>query len=477
MKKPPGDGTGPTIRADFKENLVGRVPSRGEQDVVEQAAKMKTVSLVASLSRKAGGLFESVRRLHQCLAEIPTVNVSILGLEDEFSAADRPAWEPLHVESLRIIGPAQFGYSPGLGKKLTNFDADVVHVHGVWMYPSVAALNWHRNTLRPYLISAHGMLDPWAIRNSAWKKRLAKLLYEEEHLRNSACLRALCQSEADSIRTLGLRNPICIIPNGIDLPVVGLRDDRATGPQDHPVSGQWSVVSGLKAEGRRVLLYLGRLHPKKGLVNLIEAWAQIQRSEVRGQRSEGWLLAIAGWDQGGHEAELKRLCGELGVPFADVRDRNSEIKGQVSNVGNHGPNMTSDVRRLTSVLFLGPQFGEAKADCYANCDAFILPSFSEGLPMVVLEAWAYGKPVLMTPQCNLPEGFASNAAIHIEPTVESISEGLRSLLRAPASTLDSLGKNGRALVATRFTWPKIATEMKSVYDWVLGGGPKPACVI
>ena len=97
--------------------------------------------------------------------------------------------------------------------------------------------------------------------------------------------------------------------------------------------------------------------------------------------------------------------------------------------------------------------------------------------MVILEAWAYGKPVVMTPECNLPEGFAANAAIRIEPTVESITNGLRALLRAPSSTLDSLGVSGRDLVASRFTWPRIAAEMKSVYDWVLGGGPKPACVV
>jgi len=204
---------------------------------------------------------------------------------------------------------------------------------------------------------------------------------------------------------------------------------------------------------------------------------KVQRAGSTVQKSEEWILAIAGWDQGGHEMELKRLCSELGVSFADVRDQKSEIKSQCSSVGSYGSNLTSDLRLLTSVLFLGPQFGDAKAACYRNCDAFILPSFSEGLPMVILEAWAYGKPVLMTPECNLPEGFAANAAIRIEPTVESIANGLRSLLLAPSSTLDSFGASGRDLVASRFTWPKIAREMKSVYDWVLGGGPKPESVI
>ena len=138
--------------------------------------------------------------------------------------------------------------------------------------------------------------------------------------------------------------------------------------------------------------------------------------------------------------------------------------------------LSEDCRIEDSAVFLGPKFGEDKAACYRDCDAFILPSLSEGLPMVVLEAWAYGKPVLMTPECNLPDGFAVNAAIRIEPSAESIAQGLQEMFRTPHSALRIMGDNGRALVAERFAWPKIAAEMKSVYEWVLGGGPKPGCV-
>ena len=96
--------------------------------------------------------------------------------------------------------------------------------------------------------------------------------------------------------------------------------------------------------------------------------------------------------------------------------------------------------------------------------------------MVILEAWAYGKPVLMTTECNLPQGFTANAAIRIEPNIQSIVQGLEDLFRHPSSALRTLGDNGRALVADKFTWPKIANDLKAVYDWVLGGGAKPSCV-
>ena len=97
--------------------------------------------------------------------------------------------------------------------------------------------------------------------------------------------------------------------------------------------------------------------------------------------------------------------------------------------------------------------------------------------MVVLEAWAYGKPVLMTPECNLPEGFSASAALRIEPSAESIAQALGDVFRAPPSALRAIGERGRELVRDRFTWPKVAAEMKAVYDWVLGGGQKPGSVL
>jgi Glycosyltransferase len=157
-----------------------------------------------------------------------------------------------------------------------------------------------------------------------WKKRIAALLYENQHLRGAACLRALSEAEAQSIRSYGLRNPICVIPNGVDLP-----DLRESNAKTQPAN-------------RKTLLYLGRLHPKKNISNLIRAWNETFNS----QRGSGdrWVLAIAGWDQGGYESELKRIAAG------------------------------------TSVVFLGPQFGADKSECYRACDAFILPSLSEGLP-------------------------------------------------------------------------------------------------
>jgi len=246
---------------------------------------------------------------------------------------------------------------------------------------------------------------------------MASLLYENEHLRRAACLRALADAEAQSIRARGLRNPICVIPNGVDLP-------------DLPASNSKS-----QSANRKTLLYLGRFHPKKNLSNLIRAWNEIFNSQ-RGS-GERWILTIAGWDQGGYERELKRTAAGA------------------------------------SVAFLGSQFGAEKSECYRACDAFILPSLSEGLPMAVLEAWAHAKPVVMTPECNLPEGFEANAALRIGTTPEEIAAGLKQLTEMSDDDRRAMGARGRALVTRNFSWPRIGEQMRAVYDWIIGGGEKP----
>jgi glycosyltransferase involved in cell wall biosynthesis len=365
------------------------------------------------LTRSGGGVFTSVQRLAQVVAEKNEVHV--FGLEDPVAADDLPTWSPLHAAAFPVHGPRAFGYSPALSRALREAPLEIVHSHGLWMYPSIAA----RHSGKPCIISPHGMLDPWALALSRWKKKLAAAAFQDAHLREAACLHALCQSEADSIRAYGLRHPICVIPNGIDLPSPG--DEPASFENEIPPDG-------------KVLLYLGRLHPKKGLPNLIRAWPAI---------GDSWHLVIAGWDQGGHQDELKHLANEM---------------------------------RTSRVHFAGPQFGTAKAAAYRRADAFILPSLSEGLPMVILEAWAHGKPVLMTSECNLPEGFAARAAIQIEPDPDGITRGLRELTALSSLDRSEMGARGRRLAEERFAWRTIAENFHAVYQWTLRGGPMPACV-
>jgi len=410
--------------------------------------------LLDCASRNAGGLFESVRRIAQSFPQTQGTTM-VFSLEDEHAKEDAGHWQPLKLHLFERKWFPQWGYAPQLSEALLDANIEMLMTHGLWKYSSLASLRWHRRTRRPYIIHAHGMLDPWAVQNSKWRKRVAAMLYESVHLRGAACLRALCESEARAMRAYGLRNPICVIPNGIDLPDLGSIPN--------------SEFQFPNVDGRKILLYLGRLHPKKNLVALLHAWAAVQRDN---KGAKEWVLAIAGWDQNGYEAELHQQCSDLGLSFSlpSPPRPGRGTEGEVSS-SDH-----SSFAIRHSVAFLGPLFGEAKAAAYRNATAFVLPSLSEGLPMVVLEAWAFAKPVLMTPECNLPEGFQANAALRIGTDAPSIATGLRELMAMSDAQRIDMGAQGRALVSKKFLWPRIGEEMRSVCEWVMNGGTAPASV-
>jgi poly(glycerol-phosphate) alpha-glucosyltransferase len=394
---------------------------------------MKTLCIMDWVSRTNGGIFEAERRLQQLLNAKMGIGVDVIGLRDAMTDTDLAAWSPLTPTACKVRGPAGIGYAPEFAAELARRDADLAYIAGLWKYPMLATQRWSRAARKPVIIAPHGMLEPWAVRHSGLKKKLAGWLFQNEQLRGAACLRALCPPEVASFRTYGLKNPVCVVPNGVDLPP--LPETPPPRPARFPADG-------------KVLLYLGRIHDKKGLAPLLAAWAQTRDA------GKEWTLAIAGWDQGGHEAELKRQADQLGLAWSDPTRAAPDA----------------------SLHFLGPQFGADKDACFASCDAFVLPSFSEGLPMVVLEAWAQAKPVLMTPACNLPEGYSAGAALRIEPSSPSIADGLRTLYSMSPADLRTIGGKGRALAERQFDWRSVAAQMAAVYEWVLGTGPKPDCV-
>jgi poly(glycerol-phosphate) alpha-glucosyltransferase len=293
------------------------------------------------------------------------------------------------------------------------------------------------------------MLDAWALKNSALRKRLAWGAYQRRHLARAACIRALCGQEARSVRALGLKNPICVIPNGVDLPASDSNHGRLEDSDYLEGCDTRSASLASAIRGRRVLLYLGRLHPKKGLFELLRAWAMVPKRN-------DWLLVIAGWDQCGFEAKLKALASTLSLNWTEE---------------------PFELRSDVSLILAGPRFGTAKQNLLQACHACVLPSISEGLPMAVLEAWAHAKPVLMTAQCNLHQGFVAGAAIRIGPDALAIAAGLEELFRASDCTVTEFGTRGRRLVAERYAWPAVAGQLGAVYHWMLGTGSRPSCVL
>lgn len=374
--------------------------------------------LTNSISRMNGGIFDAMRNLTISISKEKRYLPQVFSASDAYTASDAAQWNNITTKAFQVRGPRIFGCAPGLATALEASDAEILHVHGIWMYPSVVALRWSHGK-RPYLVSPHGLLRPWALRNSRWKKRIAAMLYENMHLRRAACLHALTAAEAESFREYGLENPICVIPNG-------------TNPRHDTVRSE-------SRQGRSIL-YLGRFHPSKGLRSLIEAW----RAVCKEAEAAGWRLTLAGWDQNNHRAELEQLADQLQI--------------------------------RSSITFLGPQFDADKDRCLAAASAFILPSKSEGLPVSILEAWSWQIPVLMTHECNLPEGVEAGAAITMAPETDSIAAASRRLFSLTDAEREAMGLNGRNLVEKRFQWQRIGETMTEVYDWILGRGPRPECV-
>jgi poly(glycerol-phosphate) alpha-glucosyltransferase len=359
---------------------------------------MKVLALTTHLSERSGGIQSGVLPLYERLCA--------KGIEVVLVAADKPT-RPVKpwIITFQTVGPRSFAFSWELPRILERESADIVHLHGLWSYGSVAVQLWNWRSGKPVVVSPHGMVDGWALRHHALKKAVGRAAFEWRNLRNAARIHALSESETKSLQTLGFTN-VVTIPNGVDLP---------------------TRIEPARAE-KKIVLFLGRLHPKKGIAETLVAWSIFQRENQIAP--EEWQLVIAGWDDGGHLNDLKKIVEKL-----DIREH---------------------------VEFRGPIYGAEKEALYAGAHALVLASHSEGLPMTVLEAWSHGKPAFLTDQCNLPEGFASGAAFRITTEPDNIAATMVSVLPDTAR-LFAAGRAARALVMRSFDWDQICDRWVSVY--------------
>lgn len=378
---------------------------------------MRLALLTGELSASAGGIAYSVPAFVRALDAERGIETHVIGT----LAADAPdawrGWGP-SVHPHRQWGPRSFHFAPRAGRTLAGRAPDLVDAQGLWMHQSLVSLRHHGSTGRPYLVTPRGMLDPWAVRHGRWKKRLVAWWFEDEHLRRAACLRATAPMEAGHFRTYGLKNPIAVVPNGIDLP------DPAPRPAP---------------EGRkRRLLFLSRLHPKKGIDHLLRAWARLHRHHA------DWQLVIAGPDEIGHRADMQGLAANLGA---------------------------------TDIIWHEAVHGEAKSALYRSADLFVLPTHAENFGLVVAEALTHALPVITTTNAPWDGLERHRCGWWTELADEALAAALDAAMSLPDAERWAMGARGRTWMARDFTWPAIARRMHEVYTWTLGGGPPPACVV
>lgn len=336
-----------------------------------------------------------------------------------------------NIRRFPIAKPKMFLYSPMMERAAAGPDGsqfNILHQHGIWSGISRATnILRHRNGL-PTIIAPHGSLEKWALKKSRWKKKMALAFYERNNLQNASCLHATGENEIRDFRDYGLSNPIALIPNGISFDWLKSQGDAEAFRHQFHITAD-----------KRVLLFLSRITPKKGLPMLLEAMKRIRKD------INDWHLVLAGMNEFGHQEELKSIIFDNGL------DKN--------------------------VTFVGPLFGQIKRDAFSAAELFVLPSYSEGSPIVILEALAAGIPVLTTKSSSWQKLETHSCGWWTDISINAIAESLLDAVNRSPEQLKLMGQRGKGLVAADYTWTKSAQKLIELYEWLLGRRERPDFVI
>lgn len=375
---------------------------------------MRVIHVVPAITDEASGPSYSVPRL--CESLIAT------GVDAQLAALD---WAPVppNLPYLRTFplgfGPRRLGVSPimrnWLDAEADSGRTDLIHNHSLWMMPNVYSGRACRSGRSRLMVSPRGTLSDWALNRSTLQKTIFWRLWQYPALRAAACFHATAESEFDDIRRVGFAQPVCILPNGIDVP-----------PLERNQTGD-----------RRQLLFLGRIHPKKGIEVLLRAWHAVE------SRFPDWELRVVGPDNGGHRIEMETLAAQLGT---------------------------------ARVVFCGPLFGAEKLRAYRAASLFVLPTHSENFGMSVAEALSAGTPAIVTRGAPWKGLEINGAGWWIDIGVDPLVACLERAMLTPPANLAEMGRAGRDWMLRDYSWDRIGVQVSVTYRWILEGGVVPPWV-
>ncbi len=291
----------------------------------------------------------------------------------------------------------------------------IAHTHGLWLLPNVYSLKMLHAGTR-LVLSPRGMLGRDALAFSRGKKLAFHALFQKRALAKTSLLHATSEAEIEDIRAFGLKTPVVLAPNGVDIP-----DLAAPAPES----------------GYRTVLSLGRVHPKKGLDRLVRAFAALE-SEF-----PGWRLRIIGPSEIGYGRQLERLVGELGA---------------------------------SSITVEPPLFGDGKLDAYREAEIFVLPTLHENFAMTVAESLAAGTPVISTKGAPWAGLETERCGLWIDHGVQPLVAALRSTMSLSDAERADMGARGRAWMKRDFSWRAVASILRDAYTWLIEGGEPPRSV-
>ncbi len=372
---------------------------------------MNILMTIASLDQATGGPARSVPFLGRKLLD--------RGFNVQFFVAKNP---PLHRSAVREMHSLKVEHVSELSQTLDELESlergsTIIHNHGIWLPINHKAAVLAKKANIPLVNSPRGMLEPWALQYRNYKKMLAWWIYQRHDLSRTTIFHATAEQEARNIKDLGYNKPIAIIPNGVDIPHISLAESSR--------------------KKTKTVLFLSRIHPVKGLKNLIYAW--------HGVRPKNWRVVIAGPDENNHRSEIEKEVRRMGLE--------------------------------EEFSFVGPVEDRNKWLLYNEAELFVLPSFSENFSIVVAEALGSGTPVISTKATPWSELETKRCGWWIETGVEPLAQALKEATCLSQEERLNMGQRGRQLILEKYTWEKIAHEMSSMYEWVLHKKDTPDCVI
>lgn len=381
---------------------------------------MTNFQIVGSLADEASGPTYSVTRLAESLADRGN-HTFMISLDDcKMSwARGRLEFRTFGRDFQKIPGVSKLEFSKALkvGLASEHKPGAVLHVHGLWRMVNVYPGRIARRLSAPLIVSPRGMLGAAALQFSSIQKQLFWFAAQKRALSRVRCFHATSHSELEEIRAYGLSAPVAIITNGIDVPAAPATSYRGE---------------------QRTVLYLGRIHPKKGVDWLIRSWSLVE------EQSPGWRLRIVGPSELGHVDELRALTKQLG---------------------------------LTHVYFEGPLYGTEKQEAYASADLFVLPTQNENFGMVAAEALAQGTPVISTKGAPWQRLETEGCGWWVDLDVDKLAAALNDAMTLPQEELEKMGARGRDWMNCEFSWPEIAERMEWLYRWCGGKADKPDFVV
>lgn len=317
-------------------------------------------------------------------------------------------------------GDSRLGRSSQFSREISRLvaDCEVVHLHGLWTGQNQAAGRAARKAGRPYIMTPHSMMMPWAWKRSRWKKLLAGWLFEHRNLSGAAMLHALADGEAEAIRALGFNSHVTTVPNGLHTA------EYAALPSPDAMHSRFPSAAPCKW-----VLMLGRVAIQKGIVPGMQACFDILAA------GKDWHLVIAGPDEFGLQRMLESAIRRKGL--------------------------------ASRVTFTGHLSRDEVRAALGRASILLQPSLSEGLSMSILEALAAGLPVVISDACNMPEVKQADAGRIVAPQRRAIAAALKELVTLDDAARRAMGQRGRALAAERYDWRRLIPQYVSMYESVV----------